>query len=78
LRVENGENLYKDGQRKRAKEEFDSALDLILDVAATHPKETRLERALSELAARVNAIELAALRQGEGLIDETDQPRSDR
>src|SRR5262245_27720923 len=35
LRVESGENLYKQGQRKRAKEEFDSALDLILDVAAT-------------------------------------------
>src|SRR5262249_24122352 len=49
FRFENGENLYEAGLRKRAKEEFDSAVDVILETASAHPKQPRLERELSEL-----------------------------
>jgi membrane-bound lytic murein transglycosylase D len=74
LRFEEGENLYKQGFLKRAKEEFDSAIDLLLDAAAAHPKQPKLERQLMELTARVNAMELAALREGDGFTDQKDKP----
>ena len=74
LRFEKGQDLYKQGSLKRAKDEFNAAIDLILDTAASHPKELRLQRELMNVVARVNAIEVAALREGDGLTDQTDQP----
>jgi membrane-bound lytic murein transglycosylase D len=73
FRFENGEGLYEQSSFKLAKEQFDSAVDLILDTAAEYPNEQRLQRELQELVARVTALELNALREGEGLT-ETDQP----
>jgi peptidoglycan lytic transglycosylase D len=74
LRFEKGEDLYKQGFLKRAKEEFNGAVDRILDAAATYPKELRLQRELMTLVARVNARELAALREGDGFTDQADKP----
>jgi len=74
FRFEKGQDLYKHGSLKRAKDEFNAAIDLILDTAASHPKELRLQRELMNVVARVNAIELAALREGDGLTDQADQP----
>src|SRR5207237_688513 len=74
LRFEKGQDLYKQGFLKRAKDEFNGAIDLILDRAATYPKELRLQRELMNVVAKVNAIELAALREGDGFTDESDQP----
>src|SRR5262249_6377634 len=74
LRVRRGEDLYNQGALKRAKEEFDSAVDLILETAGNHPTETRLQRELQNLVARVSAMELAALHEGDGFTDESDRP----
>jgi membrane-bound lytic murein transglycosylase D len=73
LRFEHGENLYKQGYLKQAKEEFDGAVDLVLDTAAAFPKEVRLQRALTDLVARVNAMELTALREGDGFTDQKEE-----
>jgi len=74
LRFDSGEAHYKQGAPKRAKEEFNSAIDLLLESAATYPRELRLQRQLMDLTARVNAIELAALREGDGFTDQAEQP----
>jgi len=74
FRFQNGEELYKQGFLKRAKEEFDSAVDLILETSANYTKQPRLEHALTDISARISALELAALREGDGFTDETDQP----
>ena len=74
LRFERGEDLYERGSLKRAKEEFNAAVDLILEKSQSNPKDARLQRELSELVTRVTVMELAALREGDGLTDETDHP----
>src|SRR5438876_3245125 len=68
-----GENLYKQGFLRGAKEEFDGAVDLILDAAQAFPKDPRLQHELTDLIARVNAMELAALRQGDGFTDQKEE-----
>jgi membrane-bound lytic murein transglycosylase D len=73
LRFENGEKLFRDGSLKRAKQEFDSAIDLILETSAIHENEPRLQHELTDLVARVNAMELAAIREGDGLRDGTQE-----
>jgi membrane-bound lytic murein transglycosylase D len=73
LRFERGESLYKQGFLKRAKEEFDGAIDLVLETAATFPKERRLQHELTDLVARINAMELAALREGDGFTDQQEE-----
>src|SRR5438552_9546761 len=73
LHFERGENLYKQGFLRGAKEEFDRAVDLILDAAQAFPKDARLQRELTDLSARVNAMELAALRQGDGFTDQKEE-----
>src|SRR2546427_11313074 len=73
LQFERGENLYKQGFLQRAKQEFDGAVDLVLDAAQTFPNDARLQHQLTELVARVNAMELAALRQGEGVTDQKEE-----
>src|SRR5207247_6139332 len=73
LQFERGENLYNQGFLQRAKQEFDGAVDLILEAAQTFPKDARLQHELTDLVARVNAMELAALRQEEGLTDQKEE-----
>jgi len=74
LRFEKGEELFKQGFLTRAKEEFNAAVDLILETSSIHPKDTRLQHELTDLVALVNAMELAALREGDGFTDQKDQP----
>ncbi len=74
VRFDRGEALYKQGFLKRAKDEFNSATDLILETSAKYPKEPKLQRQLMELVARVHALELASLREGDGFTDRTDEP----
>src|SRR2546425_12431675 len=73
LPFERGENLYKQGFLRGAKEEFDRAVDLILDAAQAFPKDARLQRELTDLSARVNALELQALREGDGFTDQNEE-----
>jgi membrane-bound lytic murein transglycosylase D len=74
MRFEKGEELYGQGFLKRAKDEFNSAIDLILETAFDHPNELRLQKELMELVSRVHAMELAALREGDGFTDQTNKP----
>jgi membrane-bound lytic murein transglycosylase D len=74
MHFEKGDDLYKQGFLKRAKEEFNAAVDLILEVSDTYHNDTRLRHELTDLVARVNAMELLALREGDGFTDQTDQP----
>jgi membrane-bound lytic murein transglycosylase D len=73
LRFEHGEALYKQGFLKQAKEEFDGAIDLLLDSSNVYPSETRLQQQLAELTSRVHALELAALREGDGFTDQNNE-----
>src|SRR4030095_8272328 len=74
MRFEKGEELYGQGFLRRAKDEFNSAIDLLLETAFDHPNELRLQKELMELVSRVNAMELAALREGDGFTDQTTKP----
>src|SRR5207244_11834515 len=49
LRTKAGEDSYNQGALKQAKEEFDSAVDLILETAETYAKERPLQRELVAL-----------------------------
>src|SRR5439155_176953 len=51
----------------------DGAVDLILETSATFPRERRLQHQLTDLVARVNAMELAALREGDGFTDQREE-----
>ena len=73
-RFEKGEQLYQQGFLKRAKEEFNGAIDVVLDTAGNYQKEPRLQKELMDLVAKVNAMELGALREGDGFTDQTGQP----
>src|SRR6516162_7195314 len=73
-RFEKGEQLYQQGFLKRAKEEFNGAIDVVLDTAGNYQKEPRLQKELMDLVAKVNAMELSALREGDGFTDQTGQP----
>jgi hypothetical protein len=73
LRFEHGEQLYRQGFLKQAKEEFDGAIDLLLDLANVYPAEPRLQHEVSELVSRVHALELAALREGDGFTDQNNE-----
>jgi membrane-bound lytic murein transglycosylase D len=74
MRFEKGQDLYKQGFLKRAKEEFNGAIDLVLDTSGSYQKEPRLQKELMDLVSKVNAMELAALREGDGFTDQTGQP----
>lgn len=73
-RFQKGETLYEQGFLKKAKDEFNGAIDLILDTADSYHNEPRLQKELLDLVGKVNAMELAALREGDGFTDQTDSP----
>ena len=71
LRFEEGEALYRQGFLKQAKDEFDGAVDLLLETASLYPQNSRVEREISEFVSRIHALELAAIREGDGFSDQT-------
>ena len=73
LRFEKGEELYKSGFLKRAKDEFNGAVDVILETAGVYQGEPRLQHELLVLVGRINAMELVAIREGDGFTDQTEE-----
>jgi membrane-bound lytic murein transglycosylase D len=73
-RFEKGQEFFKDGSLKKAKDEFNAAIDVIRDTAGQYPKDPRLQKELTELVSKVNTMELLALRDGDGFTDQSDQP----
>ncbi len=73
MRVENGEDLYSNGFLKRAKDEFDGALDLLLDSAGLYPNNPRLDQEINSLVSRVHSLELTAFKNGDGFTDQSQE-----
>ena len=71
MRFEKGQDLYKNGFMVRAKDEFDGAVDILLDSSAKNPKNTRIQNELLDLVTKVHTMEVAAIQSGEGFSDET-------
>ena len=72
-RFQHGEELYKQGLLKNARAEFDGAIDLLLDTSRVYQKDPRLQHEVTDLVSRVYAIELSAIRDGDGLTSQTEQ-----
>ena len=70
VRFDRGEELFKAGYLVRAKEEFDGAIDLLLDTAALFPNNRRIDREITDLVAQVHALELSAFKEGDGFTDQ--------
>jgi len=73
MRFEKGEELSRNGFLTRAKDEFDGAVDILLEASANNPRNPRLQREVSELVTKVHALEIAAIRNGDGFTDDTVQ-----
>ncbi len=71
LRFERGEELYRQGFLKQAKEEFDATIDRLVETAGLYPENSRLEHEISEFVSRIHALELAAIRAGDGFTDQS-------
>ena len=64
---ERGSQLYTTGSLKQAKAEFDIAVDILLQASTYNPGNSRVRAEITELVARIHAMELAAMRDGDGL-----------
>jgi membrane-bound lytic murein transglycosylase D len=69
---EQGEEFYRTGFLKKAKDEFDGALDLLIDASDEYGKDERIQSEIKDLVARINAREMAAIRDGDGFTDDQD------
>jgi membrane-bound lytic murein transglycosylase D len=70
MRFEKGEDLYKDGFMIRAKNEFDGAVDILLESSAKNPQNLRLQSEMADLVTKVHTLEVAAIRNGDGFTDQ--------
>jgi membrane-bound lytic murein transglycosylase D len=71
MRFEKGQDLYQNGFMVRAKDEFDGAVDILLDSSAKNPQNARLQRELLDLVTKVHTMEVAAIQNGDGFTDPT-------
>ncbi len=69
MRFEKGQDLYQNGFMVRAKDEFDGAVDILLDSSAKNPQNARIQRELLDLVARVHTMEVATIQSGDGFTD---------
>ena len=70
MRFEKGDEYYKTGFLSKAKDEFDSAVDVLLESSADYPENARIRREITDLTARVHALEMTAISEGDGFTDE--------
>jgi len=66
MRFEKGQSLYRSGFMVRARDEFDGAVDILLDASAKNPQNTRIQRELQDLVTKVHTMEVEAVRNGDG------------
>ncbi len=79
---QSGQANYRAGHLEAAKQNFDSAFNLLLgsgfdlrsDVHSDHPSDERLERELDRILDGINGLELAALQQGDGFAEQKSEP----
>jgi membrane-bound lytic murein transglycosylase D len=66
---EQGVRLYDNGFMKQAGTEFDEAVDTLLKASKIYPQNARIRKEMTDLVAKVQEMELAAIRTGDGLSD---------
>ena len=69
MRFEKGQDLYQNGFMVRARNEFDGAVDTLLESSAKYPQNARIQREIQDLVAKVHALEVAALQNGDGFTN---------
>ena len=79
---QSGQDNYRAGHLAAAKQNFDSAFNLLLgsgfnfrsDLSSSVPPDNRLERELDRILDGINTLELAALQQGDGFAEQKSEP----
>jgi membrane-bound lytic murein transglycosylase D len=83
---QSGQDNYRAGHLEAAKQNFDSAFNLLLasgfdlssdlhpDVHSDRPSDDRLARELDRILDGINGLELAALQQGDGFAEQKSEP----
>ncbi len=71
---ETGEENYRAGHLEAAKQNFDSAFNLLLGGGLDLQSDDRLEAELNRILDGVNGLELAALEQGDGFAEQQSEP----
>ncbi len=69
-----GQDNYHSGHLEAAKQNFDSAFNLLLGSGFDPRGDDRLEQELDRLLDGVNGLELAALQQGDGFAEQKSEP----
>src|SRR5208282_3131939 len=69
-----GQDNYHAGHLEAAKQNFDSAFNLLLGSGLDLRSDDRLEQELDRILDGVNALELAALQQGDGFAEQMSEP----
>jgi membrane-bound lytic murein transglycosylase D len=71
MRFARGAELYREGFLARAREEFDVAIDRLMSAGVGGNPNARLEAELTDLVSKIHALELTALKEGDGFTDQT-------
>src|ERR1700690_784531 len=71
---QSGKDNYHAGHLEAAKQNFDSAFNQLLGSGLDVPSDDRLEQELHRILDGINALELAALQQGDGFSEQKSEP----
>jgi membrane-bound lytic murein transglycosylase D len=71
---QSGQDNYRAGHLEAAKQNFDSAFDELLGSGFDLRSDDRLEQELDRILDGINALELAALQQGDGFAEQKSEP----
>jgi membrane-bound lytic murein transglycosylase D len=71
---QSGQDNYHAGHLEAAKQNFDSAFNQLLGSGLDLPSDDRLEQELDRILDGINALELAALQQGDGFSEQKSEP----
>jgi len=71
---EQGQQDYAAGHLEAAKQSFDEAVNILLEGPVDVRSDERLQRELDKISEGVNALEVAALQQGDGFTEQKAQP----
>ena len=69
-----GQDNYRDGHLEAAKQNFDSAFNLLLGSGFDLRSDDRLQKELDRILDVVNGLEVAALQQGDGFAEQKSEP----
>ena len=73
MRFERGDQYYQTGFMAKAKEEFDRAVDVLLESSTENPQNPRIQHEILDLVDRIHSMELVAIRDGDGFTDQSQE-----